>query len=740
MHPELEKAASNAGVIVVDLGPIDAFDESSDWSARRISTTDLAAWLVQHSAARHILLRGIEIVPDAVAPDPHAVDLAHVRLSASMVLRDSLVGSVLVLDHAAVRRLEFDRCDLRCGARFESVRVDSGLVFSRGTRLGAVEGVSLAVDSGVLGGSLEIAGDGTRFLGGLMLGGASIGGQISVTGGAQVAADTQGRAVNADGLKVGQDLVVDGADTRLEGGLRLVGAAIGGQLAVTGGAQIGADTHGRALNADGLEVGQGLVVDGADTRLEGGLRLVGAAIGGQLAVTGGAQIGVDTDARALNADGLRVGQGLYVDGKKTRLEGALRLTGATISGQLAVSGGARIAPDTTGWALNADRLHVGQSLFVDGKDTILEGGLRLVGATIGGQLAVRNGAHVAADSDGRAVNADGLRVGQDLFVDGTGTTLDGGLQLVGAAIGGQLAFSGGAQTAADAQGRSINAHGLTVGQDLYVTDERTRLGGGLRLVRATVGGELSVRREAHVQGALDLQGGDVANLVVETGDVDGTAQLTSARLGRLQDSPTGWHRVGGHRLTGVTIEALSGTLHGDRDWTVEQRIEWLRADSERSRRPYAQVATLYREAGLTEQARKIVMAGERTTSSRWRRLWAGTTIGYGYQPWRAGVIALVLVLVGWLVIWGLGGDELFTPTSTQPGTACPQDYPCLNRAVYLTETVVPVVGFGQRDAWRLDTTQPYGATLEIGQHLLDALGWILGLMLLAAATGAIRRD
>jgi hypothetical protein len=688
MHPELEKAASNAGVIVVDLGPIDAFDESSDWSARRISTTDLAAWLVQHSAARHILLRGIEIVPDAVAPDPHAVDLAHVRLSASMVLRDSLVGSVLVLDHAAVRRLEFDRCDLRCGARFESVRVDSGLVFSRGTRLGAVEGVSLAVDSGVLGGSLEIAGDGTRFLGGLMLGGASIGGQISVTGGAQVAADTQGRAVNADGLKVGQDLVVDGADTRLEGGLRLVGAAIGGQLAVTGGAQIGADTHGRALNADGL----------------------------------------------------RVGQGLYVDGKKTRLEGALRLTGATISGQLAVSGGARIAPDTTGWALNADRLHVGQSLFVDGKDTILEGGLRLVGATIGGQLAVRNGAHVAADSDGRAVNADGLRVGQDLFVDGTGTTLDGGLQLVGAAIGGQLAFSGGAQTAADAQGRSINAHGLTVGQDLYVTDERTRLGGGLRLVRATVGGELSVRREAHVQGALDLQGGDVANLVVETGDVDGTAQLTSARLGRLQDSPTGWHRVGGHRLTGVTIEALSGTLHGDRDWTVEQRIEWLRADSERSRRPYAQVATLYREAGLSEQARKIVMAGERTTSSRWRRLWAGTTIGYGYQPWRAGVIALVLVLVGWLVIWGLGGDELFTPTSTQPGTACPQDYPCLNRAVYLTETVVPVVGFGQRDAWRLDTTQPYGATLEIGQHLLDALGWILGLMLLAAATGAIRRD
>jgi hypothetical protein len=33
--------------------------------------------------------------------------------------------------------------------------------------------------------------------------------------------------------------------------------------------------------------------------------------------------------------------------------------------------------------------------------------------------------------------------------------------------------------------------------------------------------------------------------------------------------------------------------------------------------------------------------------------WAGTTIGYGYQPWRAGVIALALVLVGRLVLWGL---------------------------------------------------------------------------------------
>jgi hypothetical protein len=65
---------------------------------------------------------------------------------------------------------------------------------------------------------------------------------------------------------------------------------------------------------------------------------------------------------------------------------------------------------------------------------------------------------------------------------------------------------------------------------------------------------------------------------------------------------------------------------------------------------------------------------------------------------------------------------VFTPTNTQPGTACPQDYPCLNRAVYLTETVVPVVDFGPRDAWRIDTTQPYGSALEIGQHLLDALG------------------
>jgi hypothetical protein len=738
MHPELEKASSNAGLIIADLGPIDAFDETADWSTRRISSTVLAAWLLQHSGARHISLRGVEIVADA--SDPPAADLAHLRSSASVSLRDSLVGALLVLDHAAVRRLEFDRCNLRCGARLAGARIDSGLVFSGGTRLGAVEGVSLALDGGVLGGSLEIAGDGTRFQGGLVLGGASIGGQISVTGGAEVAADTHAWAVNADGLKVGQDLVVDGADTRLDGGLRLVGAAIGGQLAVTGGAQVGADAGGRAINADGLQVGQGLFVSGPETRLDGSLRLLGATIGGQFAVTAGAQIGVDADGRAVNADGLQVGQGFYVDSKQTRLEGALRLTGAAISGQLAVSGGARIAADTTGWALNADRLDVGQSLFVDGKDTSLQGGLRLVGATIGGQLAVRNGAHVAADSDGRAVNADGLKVGQDLFVDGADTTLDGGLQLVGATIGGQLAISGGAQSAADAEGRSINADGLKVDQDLYVTDERTRLRGGLRLARATIGGGLSVRRGAHVEGGIDLQGGDVATLLVETGDVDGAVELTSARLGRLQDSPPGWRRVGGQRLTGVTIEALSGTLHGDRDWTVDQRIEWLQADSEPSRRPYAQVATLYRQAGLSEQARKIAIAGERTTSSRWRRLWAGTTIGYGYQPWRAGVIALALVLVGWLVIWGLGGDEVFTPTNTQPGTACPQDYPCLNRAVYLTETVVPVVGFGQRDAWRIDTTQPYGSTIEIGQHLFDALGWILGLMLLAAATGAIRRD
>lgn len=115
-------------------------------------------------------------------------------------------------------------------------------------------------------------------------------------------------------------------------------------------------------------------------------------------------------------------------------------------------------------------------------------------------------------------------------------------------------------------------------------------------------------------------------------------------------------------------------------------------------------------------------------------------MGYGYQPWRAAVIAIVLIMLAWGATFWLGGDELFIAANAEEEAACPADYPCLNRSVYVTETVLPVVTLDQRHAWRVDTEVAYGQRAQGGQYVLDAVGWVLGLLVVAAISGVVRQE
>jgi hypothetical protein len=81
------------------------------------------------------------------------------------------------------------------------------------------------------------------------------------------------------------------------------------------------------------------------------------------------------------------------------------------------------------------------------------------------------------------------------------------------------------------------------------------------------------------------------------------------------------------------------------------------------------------------------------------------------------VVAFALLIIAWGASSWLGGHNLFVATNDEPGATCPNDYPCLNRLVYMTETVLPVIGFGQRDAWRVDTSAPYGELVQAAQFV-----------------------
>jgi hypothetical protein len=473
------------------------------------------------------------------------------------------------------------------------------------------------------------------------------------------------------------------------------------------------------------------------SELRQGLRLEGATVAGGLWIIEGTRLGT-VDGVSVRGSHASFGGPVVVDGVGTRCEGGLWLASSSVTGHLTIGGGAQVAADDDGRAVDASDATITQSVTVDGEGTRLDGGMRLSSAQLGGHLLFGNGAHVAADpSAGWALDADPLTVAGDLFISGEGTRLAGGLRLNGARFGGSMAVYDGASVGAADDGWSVAADNLTVPQSLLFVDD-VRLEGGVRVRAGRIGQQLGI--DARIGGEVVLEGTHVAILKTRGARIDGLLDLSHARLGRLDDDPLDWQQMrGGWRLAGITLETLSGTLHDRQTWSIERRIRWLEADQSPSRRPFSQVAEIYRRAGHRDEARKVAIAGEKATSSWWRRLWAGATIGYGYQPWRVAVAAVALVALAWAVTAPLG-DAAFLPTSDAVDSTCPDDYPCLNRALYLTETVVPVFEFGQRENWRIDPRAPFAAALQSGQHLLDGLGWALALLLLGAVSGIVRRE
>ena len=181
----------------------------------------------------------------------------------------------------------------------------------------------------------------------------------------------------------------------------------------------------------------------------GAVRLVGAHIGGDFDCSG-AELRNDSGP-ALIADSLQVGQPMFLRGRFTATgsgeQGAVRLIGAHIGGSFDCDG-ASLGNDS-GPALIADGLQVDQAMFLSSGFTATGSGERWRGppdrAHIGGSLDC-DGASLRNDS-GPALIADGLQVGQDMFLrDGftaTGGGDDSAVRLTGAHIGGQLVCTGG---------------------------------------------------------------------------------------------------------------------------------------------------------------------------------------------------------------------------------------------------------------------------------------------------------
>ncbi len=391
--------------------------------------------------------------------------------------------------------------------------------------------------------------------------------------------------------------------------------------------------------------------------------------------------------------------------------GAVNLTGARIGGDLRCTG-ARLGNDS-GPALIADNLQVGQDMYLDGEFTATgsvsgeDSTVRLLGAHIGGNLEC-DGATLGNDS-GPALAADGLQVGQDMYLGrgftATGSGQDGAVRLLGAHIGSMLDCTG--ATLGNESGPALAADGLQVGQDMYLSHGFTATGGGADV-------------------AVDLTGTRVGGaLLFDLGSLKHATD--SDRL----------LAVDGLTYAGVPERASAG------DW-----VRLLRYGTRSyAAQPYQQLAAGYDALGDDRQTRQILMAQRddqlARTHPRWsERVWGRitkVTLGYGYQPWRAllflaAVIALSCVLA---VVLGSHGALAQTDQTATPGRPCT----VIQQVSVGLDVNLPVgttVARADCDLTK-DSTSAAAAWLTAVGWVLRLLAWVFAALFVAGFTSAVRK-
>ena len=653
--------------------------------ARLDDPAQAAAWGAGRTVRAEILVDLLtgDRVPEAGRP--RTVKLRGARVTGALDLAGRVLACPLLLQHCHIDE-----------------RVDLTEATASAIRLPGCQVPALTASQLRTTGNLEFS-DGFRTRE-LRLDDAQIGGRLVLRGARLV--NPRGPALSAQGMTVGQSMFCTGGFTA-HGGVRLIDANISGQLNLRGASL--ANEHGPALSADQLTVTQSMHCS-AGFSARGEVRLHGAQIGGQLNLTGASL--ANPDGVALTADGMRIG-GAMICREGFTADGQTRLNGAHIGDQLDFSG-ASLANER-GPALSADQLTVGQSMLCSAGFSA-RGQIRLHGATIGGVLGL-DGASLA-NHGRRALTAESLTAAS--MVCREGFTANGEVSLASAHIVGVLNLTG--ASLENENGRALNAEGLTVGQDMLCRKS------------FSARGEVNLAG-AHIVGRLDLTGASLENengraLNAERLSVGqdiacregfsarGEVSLVNAKAASFADDPASWPAT--IRLRGFVYDDL-----GNDHTSVRQRLGWLTRNTDGYvPQAYDQLATVYRNAGRDEWARRVAIAKQRKRRSAFNPLsWLWyATVGYGYRTWLAGAWLTVLLAVG---TW------LFSRAHMIATVAHP---PAFHPFAYTTDVVLPIVGLGQKSAW-----QPQGPALYWSWALTMA-GWILATAVVAGLTGVLKRD
>jgi len=354
---------------------------------------------------------------------------------------------------------------------------------------------------------------------------------------------------------------------------------------------------------------------------------------------------------------------------------------------------------------------------------------------------------------GPALNGDSMRVERTVWLHGLRATGEGPLGavfLLGAHAA-RLECDG--ATLRNASGPALRADSLVAEQRAFLRRGFTADGegpmGAVRLNGARLGilscdgatlrnttGPALVAESAQAERGLFLGPG----LTAVGRDDQGVLRLAGTRVsGRLHLDIDGLHTMDeGRPVALVNGLTYAGLPEGA---SVTQWLTMLRRAAAYAPQPYQQLAAGCRAAGQDREARAVLIEQRRdelrrghlpATVRAWVRL-TSSTVGYGYQPWRAlaWLTGVVLVAVFLAVVLG-GADGL----ARNP----PASGPCsVVQAVGVgLDLSIPLIKTGARETCTMTGT-PAGQSLTVAGWVLQLLGWAFATLFVAGFTGAIRR-
>jgi hypothetical protein len=395
--------------------------------------------------------------------------------------------------------------------------------------------------------------------------------------------------------------------------------------------------------------------------------------------------------------------------------GPVVLTGAHVTGALDMQDARLKCPGAV--ALVGNRLTIDDDLIA--LRASVDGEFRLAGSWVGGSVLLAGAS--LRNEGGYALHAPDMSAGAR-FLARDGFSAHGEIRLAGLRVEGDLNFRD--AILSNPGGSALLAYGIQAGGSVTLSGG-FRAQGAVRLSRSRIGGVIFLahaRLENPAGDAIRCRNTQARTLHLGVGlEVSGIADFRNSQFANIRDEAASWPRQ--LRLSGLSYGEMAPL-------PPAFRVQWLRRDVDGYLpRNYETLAAMYRNAGDDSSARQVLLARER--ERRVQLPWYGqawswlqeVTVGYGYRPLRAAA---------WLTAFLAAGTLVFGLHHPPPLAGAP--HPAFNPFIYALDLLVPLVDFGQRNAYNPQGPQRWLA------YLLIAVGWIFVTTIAAGIARVLRRQ